>query len=108
MRLLHGRIQHLRVLYVKMLAVQRYCFTRHCLAPYLKKFFRHFITLIVREKNSVAQRLVWIASSHDIDQQPSPGEPVERRRHSWRRRGRRDGGTNRDQELESGRHRNQG
>ena len=90
-----------------MLSIQRNRFTGHGLAPYLKKFFGHFIALIVREKNAVAEGLVWIAARYDVDQQAPLRKPVECRRHSRRSGGGSDAGANRDQELELGCHRDQ-
>src|ERR1700678_4177139 len=102
MRLLHRWIQDLRILNLKMLALQGDRITSDGLAPYLKELLGYFIALIVREKNAVAERLVWIAARNHVNQQPSLGKPVKRRCHSRRSRRRSDAGANRHQKLELG------
>ena len=73
----------------------------------IRDSLRHFITLIVSEKNAVAKRLVGIAARNDVDQQPSLGAPVERRCHSCGSRGGSNAGANRHQKLKLGCHRDQ-
>src|ERR1700691_5115556 len=85
-----------------MLSVQGNRSATYRFGPYLEKFLRDLIALIVGQKNAVSDSLVWIAAGDDIDQQSSFREPVECSCHTCCKSGRSNPGTDRHQELQLG------
>ena len=69
--MLRCRVVDARVFYAQMFSLKGASLSGQNAAPYSQEFARHFIALIVREKDAISSRLVRIAPGHNVDENPA-------------------------------------